>query len=149
MPTSICNRCLKPRYWRNTRGSSIAGQMCECGGAIVAAVFDETTQTYAPRSTQSKTTGRKFETCVVCGKRRTIPGGGRRVEVDTSYPVRIGRFGDYRDFLLSVRAGDMVCWHHGVTYPSSVPEDHALPADRLTEIKWETFTERMSHANPE
>lgn len=132
MPTSICSQCFKTRYWRNTRGSRITGQTCECGGKIVAAVFDEAAQKYVPRGNQSKITGRKFERCALCGKRRTVPGGGRRIEQDDLFPVVVGNYREgWKDYYVSVRAGSVICWSHEKAYPIYLPSNHGLPADAL------------------
>lgn len=133
MPTAICSKCLNTRYWRNTRGSSISGQTCECGGQIVAAVFDEATQKYSPRGNQSKNTGRKFEHCALCGKRRTIPGGGRRVEKDSLWHVVVGNYSEgWKDYYASVKAGSIVCWSHEQNYPVFLPPNHGLQPDVLS-----------------
>jgi len=140
MPTAICETCLKTRYWRNTRGSSIAGQVCECGGKIVAAVFDEATQVWSPRGIQSKNTGRKFANCALCGKRRIEGRGGRKVVTDTDYPIRvwsdINRATYYKT---TVPAGSIVCWHHTVGYPTDTDES-TFP--NKIEIDWNEWSKQ-------
>lgn len=109
MPAAICDN-KHVMHWSNRRGSHLSEMRCpqaNCGLPLHQARYDYETKTYVMRESVGAV-GRKFEHCAICGKRRSVPGGGRRVEYDTVY------FADWphQTEEKTIKAGSVVCWHH-------------------------------------
>jgi hypothetical protein len=61
MAYARCNKCGKETHWRARRGASIKDlPACECGGKFIGLTAGQL----------SKSKGKKYETCVLCGRRR-------------------------------------------------------------------------------
>lgn len=121
MPTAICD-CGKVRHWRNQRGTRLADLRCECGRPLRRAVY--TPDGWRPAPAEGATKGRKMECCALCGRRRSVPGGGRRLEQAQSFQVyrRAGGIWEAaRRETVMVPAGAVVCRFHSPDYPVFLP----------------------------
>lgn len=114
MPTAICE-CGKTYPWRHQRGARLADLRCECGKPLRRAVWRASG--WAPAPTQGRTAGRKMECCVLCGRRRSVPGGGVRLTQEVVFQVHYRGHPHDQNEARAVPAGAVVCWSHSPGYP--------------------------------
>lgn len=97
----------------NHRGDRMPRTCSVCQAPLHKATYDFTANTYRRLEPTATNTRRTFERCALCGKRRAIPGGGRRVEVTEMYGYYEGHgiLGTIWKTKL-VEQGKMVCWFH-------------------------------------
>lgn len=114
MPMAICE-CGKTRHWRNQRGARLADLRCECGKPMRRAVWSSDGYVAAPN--EGATKGRKMECCALCGRRRSVPGGGVRLAQDTEFQVHYRGSPHGQNVARMVPAGVVVCWVHSPDYP--------------------------------
>lgn len=113
MPTAICE-CGKTYQWRNQRGSRLADHRCECGKRLRRAVW--TPDGWAPAPAKVQREMPQLEACAVCGRRRSVPGGGVRLASETVFHVQYEGEAYRTPEARVVPAGAVVCWSHSPGY---------------------------------
>lgn len=104
MPDAICKVCGETTYWRAQRGTRLADYKCKCGGELKRKDIE--------RKKLDRITGH----CALCGRRRSVPGGG--VILSHSESFQLFHPGDGMPATIQILpAGAMICWSHSPDYP--------------------------------